>query len=384
MLSSIYSIPKLCKSQKGWYVHFRYNKRQKRYKLGLNTIDDLKDREIEANILIKILSEKLKNGWNPFNENPIEDEGLLFIDALDFALNKKKDHLSKKTYLGYRGTVGFIKTAVSALSLDYLTIKTIKRSHIRSIMEKSKEQRNWSHKAYNKNLNYLKAVLSELIDWDIIEVNPAHKIKSLKVIESRANTPATDAQHEKIKNCLEREHPYFFNFIKTIYYTGARPKEILSIKLNMIDIMRREIILPAEITKVGKTDRTVIIDDGLLDVLIEMEIEKYPKDFYLFGSFRQRGKGNLGKHLDFICGTTPIKRDTATKRWKKIIKDGLGINVNMYSYKHKGGNDKLRAGVDLDSIRNQYGHSNKRMTKVYVKEITGYYKNDIINNSTEF
>jgi hypothetical protein len=56
----------------------------------------------------------------------------------------------------------------------------------------------------------------------------------------------------------------------------------------------------------------------------------------------------------------------------------------MYSYKHKGGEDKLRAGVDLDSIRNQYGHTDKKMTKVYVKTITGVYKEDIIKNSTEF
>lgn len=152
----------------------------------------------------------------------------------------------------------------------------------------------------------------------------------------------------------------------------------------MISLRHREIILPTEITKVGKVDRTIVIDDGLMEVLIEMEIEKYPKDFYLFGSFRESGRGNVGKHLDFICSTTPIKRDTATKRWCKIVKDDLGINVNMYSYKHKGGNDKLRAGVDLDSIRNQYGHSSTKMTKTYVKEITGFYKDDIIKNSTEF
>lgn len=216
------------------------------------------------------------------------------------------------------------------------------------------------------------------------ENNPAHKIKNLSVVESRANTPATSDEHEKIKNCLSENYPNFFNFIKTIYYTGARPKELLSVKLEMINLRHREIILPAEITKVGKTDRIIVIDDGLLEVLQEMEIDKYPKDFYLFGSFRISGRGNVGKHLDFIPGPTPLKRDTATKRWKKIVKDGLAIDVNMYSYKHKGGNDKLRAGVDLDSIRNQYGHSNKKMTKVYVKEITGYYKDDIIRNSTEF
>ena len=52
----------------------------------------------------------------------------------------------------------------------------------------------------------------------------------------------------------------------------------------------------------------------------------------MFGSYRDKGKGNVGKFLDFIPGPTKIKRDTATKRWKRIVKDGLKINVNLYVF----------------------------------------------------
>ena len=62
----------------------------------------------------------------------------------------------------------------------------------------------------------------------------------------------------------------------------------------------------------------------------------------------------------------------------------MRIDVNLYSYKGKGGDDKLKAGVSLDSIRNQYGHSTKKMTEIYVKEVTGFYKKDILKNSTNF
>ena len=222
------------------------------------------------------------------------------------------------------------------------------------------------------------------MQWDIIEVNPAHNIKNKYVEDSIAHIPANENQHKLIKKCLQENHPYFYNFMQFMYYSGARPKEILQIKLSFIDIKTREILLPAKITKGKISYRNIVIDDGLLDVLLDMEIDKYPKDFYLFGSFREPGKGNVGKYIDFIPGPTSIKRDTATKRYKKIVKDGLGIDVTMYSYKGKGGDDKLRAGVDLDSIRNQYGHTNKKMTKVYVRSITGFYKDDIIKNSTKF
>lgn len=383
MKKSIYSIPKLCKAKTGWYVHFRYNGKQKRYKLGINHIDNLREREMEGNSLAKVLHEKLKSGWNPFVEVQTPNSQMLFLDALDFALEKKKEHLAKKTYLGYKGTLSFVKTATNALMLDYLTVHEVKRAHIRTIIEKAKDQRKWSNKAYNKNLNYLKAILSELIQWDIIETNPAHKIKNLQVSESRANIPPTLEEHSKIKACLEIHHPYFYNFILTEYHTGIRPKEILLIKIEMINLKRNEIILPPEITK-NKKERIVPINHHLATVFEAMELDLYPSNFYIFGSYRERGKGNIGKHLDFIPGPTPIKRDTATKRWHSIIKKGLGIDVNMYAYKHFGADQKILAGIDLDVLRELYGHSSKLMTMRYTKVVKEVYRNEIIEKSPDF
>ncbi|WP_456313138.1 hypothetical protein [Pseudomonas shirazensis] len=45
----------------------------------------------------------------------------------------------------------------------------------------------------------MKAILSELMQWDIIENNPANGIKSLKVGEITAFTPATDDEVKLIK-----------------------------------------------------------------------------------------------------------------------------------------------------------------------------------------
>ncbi len=66
MKNSIYSKPKLCKSSKGWYVYFRYNDSQKHHKHGTNYIQNLNEREKEANLLIAFLTKELKKGWNPF------------------------------------------------------------------------------------------------------------------------------------------------------------------------------------------------------------------------------------------------------------------------------------------------------------------------------
>lgn len=383
MIKSIYTIPKVCKSSKGWYVHFRYNKRQKRYKFGINYIKSLSEKEKEANALAKVLHEKLKKGWNPFSEIEATDDDMTLIEALEFSLKKKKEELASKSYSGYKGTVSFVKDAINSLSLDYITIKETRRAHIKTILEKSKKQRDWSNKAYNKNLNYLKAILSELIEWDIIETNPAYKIKALPTQQITANTPASPEQHKLIKDCLSKNHPHFYNFIISIFHTGIRPNELLQIKIEMINFKKKEIILPPEITKTDKT-RIVPINNHHLDCLLAMQLHTYPTDFYLFGSYREPGKGNRGKFIDFIPGPTRIKRDTATKRWKKIVKDGLGIEVNMYSNKHAGANAKIIAGIELDVLRELYGHTSKLMTMRYAKVVKEVYRNEIIEKSPEF
>jgi len=156
-------------------VYFRYNKKQFRFKKDINRIKDLKQRQHEGNFLASLLLEKLQSGWNPVDGI----RSTLLVDALEFALSKKK--VSKKTMSGYRGTVTFITDAIKELSLDHFTIQQTKRSDLRVIMEKVKETRKWSNKAYNKHLGHLKAVLSVLGDWDIIQHNPAHHIKNLHV-----------------------------------------------------------------------------------------------------------------------------------------------------------------------------------------------------------
>jgi len=385
MMNTIYTIPKLCKAKGGWYIHLRYNGIQKRYKFKLNYIQNLEVREREFKMLRNALHKKLKEGWNPLVPDlEIEQNDILLIDALEFALEKKKSNISPKSYSGYKGTVKFIKESIVKLHMEYLTIDETKRIHIKRIAEKAKQLNKWSNKSYNKNLNYLSAVIDELLEWDILEYNFVHKIKRLPVEESTANRAPELLEHQMIKKELMVNHPYFYNFLETEYHTGIRPKEILSIQLNMIHLDVREIRLPPKITKSGIKKRNVIINNHLHKMLSEMDLSMYPEDFYLFGSYRENGRGNVGKHLDFVPGPTPIKRDTATNRWKRIIKDGLGIDINMYAYKHKGGDDKLIAGIDLDSIRNQYGHSEKKMTERYVKQIKGVYKKDIIDNSPEF
>jgi integrase len=386
-MKSIYTIPKIVKYDdlsKAWFVYFRYDKKLFRYKFGINYINNYKKRLVEAESIRDALHQKLKEGWNPNVPDVVNMyNNLTFKEALDFAIEKKTLQLGSKTLCGYKSTVKFVKEALKATNMNNLLIGETKRIHIKLILEKTKEQRKWSNKSFNKNLGYLKAILSELMQWDIIENNPAHGIKSLKVGEITAFTPATDEEIKLIKEKILAEFPSFYVYIISIFHTGIRPEELLHIQVKMIDLKKSQIILPPEITKTD-IERIVPLNPFLKTYFKEMNLEQHNNDYYVFGSKRQHTNRGLKKDLDFIPGPRRLNRDCASKLWRKLIIDGLKINVNMYSLKHLGANKKILAGVELDALRELYGHTSKMMTLRYAKVVKEVNRNQIIEKSPDF
>lgn len=383
-MKSKFTIPKLLKAKRFWYVHFRYEGVQFRETYGLNKIADLKIRESEYNELSRSLLKKLQNGWNPNIADDIQNHADYYIiEALRFALEKKKPNVAKKTYSAYDGTINFIETAVNKLGLDKLKIVDAKRMHVKLIIEKAKSLNKWSNKAHNKHLNHFKAILSELIEYDIIENNPAFNVKNLRVEESIAHVPPTDEQMEIIKKELTTNHPNFYNYIRLIFDLGIRPVEILEIRLSMVNMEDDIIQLIPENTKGRKKYRTLPINKYLKSYLQSMNFDSLPKEYYLFGSFREPGAGNIGKHEDFIPGPTHLSRDTATKRWERIVKIGLKIDVTMYSMKKYGSNKKYDAGISLDAIQGVFGHSKKETTLIYVTKQNEINRKEIMDKSPD-
>ena len=115
-----------------------------------------------------------------------------------------------------------------------------------------------------------------------------------------------------------------------------------------------------------------------------MDIQNSQNDFYLFGSHREHFNRGLKKELDFIPGPNQLSRDTASKLWRKLIKDSLNIDITMYSLKHLGGDKKILAGVELDALRELYGHTSKRMTERYTKTLKEINRKQIIEKSPDF
>lgn len=381
--------PKLSKTSKYWYVHFRYEGKQFRETMGLNKIADLKKREAEYKELCQLLLIDLTNGWNPNLPNNIQHQDKMkFIEALKFALEKKKNNISAATYSSYNGTIKYMEIASDILKLNNLKIIDTKRVHIKLLMEEARKLRKWSDNAYNTHLLHLKIILTVLTKWDIIESNPASKIDSLKTDkESNFNAPASEKNMETIKKELIEKDYNFYIFCITIFHTGIRISELLKVTIGMTNLENNEFNLPGTITK-NKKSRTVPINKYLKEDLKSMGFSKLPKDYYLFGNLKNPGKGKKTKENknlpDFVPSPYQVVRKTATTRWEDIIKKGLGIKMNLYAMKHYGADKKILAGIDMDSLRELYGHSSHLMTEKYAKIIKEVYRKNILEKSPDF
>lgn len=386
---------------KPWFVYFDITDHslgitvRKQFRGGINYYSSVKERLNAGDILKRYWEERLKDGWSPFMNAGVSNlSKMKFIESLDWALSKC--NTASKTKKDYSSTVGFFKEAARKLGYDKAIISGIKKQHIMLMLDEIKATRKWSNNAYNKNTVYISGVLSRLVEYMVIEHNPAHDIKRLPVTESDMFETITDKEKLIIRDHITKTHPAYFTYLMLIYHTGIRPKECLALKLSDVHLGGKYIKIKPEIEEENsktKTIRIVPLNVHILE-LLNYHLAFYDDhSFYLFGSpnasvgKRGHNKKSISGSIKtdyFLPSSFPIKRDTTTKWWKRVVWKELGIHKYQYALKHTGGDDKILAGIPIDALKEMYGHSSKFMTEKYAKKIKGVYREQIIVNSPDF
>lgn len=351
-------------SGKDWYVWFRFNGKLRIVKYGLNKIQDYNERLEEANALAEVLYDKLKKGWNPqCDENLLER--ITIHDAFSQAILRLKEKTSKNTYNAYSCATRFFIEALKALKYDKMLSANFSRAYAKKCLEWITKERRWSAHAFNKNLGYIRSVFAEIIEAEQAEINPFREIKNIKGVKSIANIPPTDEEMVLICNELRNKNYGLYILYMIEYHSGIRPAEQVGIKIKQLDFVNKMILLNGEDTK-SKKFREVPMLGNMYDLLLPYKDEN--PEYYLFGTPSKAG-GWMSKKGWFKPNPFKIRDDSPTKEWKRIIKDGLGLNINLYSGKHKGADDKREAGMSIKTICEIFGHSESKMTERYMRTL---------------
>lgn len=355
----------------------------KRFKVrdGINYIKDQELKEKEAQQLYKDVKEALeKHGFNPFKfiiqaQKEINDfkekkvkEIKLFspAEAKEYFINQKiKLNSAARTIDGYES---FLKNFLIwvdsrnenlANKFPYKDISDIGTEAIESYLEESSDQNNWSARTYNNNLKGLITFFNFLEKKKKITKNPLAN----NVIETRTSRAERNKYYNKgTRNLIQPEldsRPYLDLFVKWIYYSCARPNELLRLRVSNIDLDLRKILVPAAVGKTGAHvgSRTIPICEELYDIIVKMKIDTLPQNYFVFSKALKPGTTSLPDDY-FREIYLPIKR-----------KLGLDENYTLYSFKHTRVVDLLAAGYAAHLVMFLTGHTDWTSFQKYCREL---------------
>ncbi len=361
-----YKPAKLCTSNPSdWYLYFYYlnpdTGKYERFKerFDMNRIHHLPDRKAYAREAMAFVNEQLSKGFNPYTDKKKALPGILTsLDALVNALCEKATASAQSPYkLMKRRFADFIVDSdMAQITMHQVSIITVER--FRSWLQR----KGLSTKTINDNIAHLG------LFWDAadeVDANPWRKLKPLRAKRNQTEDvfePITRTEMETIFAYLNGGYRPFARLALMIYYSWARTIELCRLRVGDIDLQENVIHFSAARTKNSKGARVQIVAP-LRAVLQEMELEKYPPNFYLFSD-------------NWMPGSQQKKTNEVSERWRELVKGKLKIDKSMYALKHTGNIDYLlqnKGRVDLKWQQMQNRHSSSAMTERYCRQLGAYF-----------
>ncbi|WP_166437264.1 tyrosine-type recombinase/integrase [Niastella caeni] len=338
----------------------------------------LSDRYAWGHEAVKFMKERLKEGYNPFEEIKLQSQPVtnkvVIIPTCKDQLQKILDELCKISTPNagetYRLMFGRWKKYLDAKNKGQLKIDEVNLSECLQFQTYLKEDCKLARKTVNATVSHLGIL------WDELKIgsNPFRNVPVLKaqrgrkLKESRKDIfePFTAKELERIiKHLLEKEQRPFVRFLAFIYYAWARPIEIMRLRIKDIDLTNRAIIFRKEETKNDKPAMVQILDP-LYEFLVEMDLGKYPDTFYIFG------------RNGYLPGEVMLnQRYHFNDLWNDLVKySELQIDKNPYALKHSGNIEYLiknKGKVDLKWQQRQNRHSSAVQTEKYNRALGVYF-----------
>jgi len=324
---------------KQWFVYFSYlnqtTQKFKRYKVYEN-INRYKGDEKEkyAELLKQAVNLALKEGFNPVVPKLGTVKNWTLIQGLNlFKQNLENRGLRKRSIQSYQSVLRMLYAETESIKNE--PIKEITKQQISKLLLSAKSRNTWSNTTFNNNLTFTKAIFNYLIDQEILEVNPAERIKPLPQTITK-HRYFDDKTFEKIKEKCDKE---LLDFIMFLYHTGTRPNEARQLYDHHILRERKLLLIPASISKNKKDDYVPLSD-------------------YVLANYQQ--KGRLFKHQVNYYG----EKFRKLKESLELLKD-----YTLYSIKATRAIHLAQDGADPYTIMQLFRHSGLDITMSYLRDL---------------
>ena len=304
------------------------------------------------------LVDRIIHGFPKFiGKDSTEIRGILahLTEEYSIKINQKEDDvedLTDKINIFLQGKIveGLAVTTLIDYKMELnLFLKFIhKKTHqitsndIRSYLASQKQVK---RSTLNKKLQVLKSFFDWLHVEDIIEKNPAKKIRMPKP-EQRINTFFTIKELEQMRegaSCFRSRA-----MLEAFYATGCRLSEIMNMKINDIDMNK----LCVNVIGKGNKERTVYFNERALHHMKLYLNSRDDECEYLFVTkrrpFRQMRKHTTQDVLGEIVNNSKVER-----------------RICWHDFRRSFASHALGRGVDIVVIQHLLGHASVATTEIY-------------------
>ena len=333
--------------------------KMRRKKYHLDKIKTKREKRQRAAVIISVLNERFKSGWNVWTDKV----ATMDYTEIAVALTRYEKHilavnnittLRNKTAYGYLSYLGIFKKWLEgrALSLCYCSQMTVTlfSDFLEYILERGSTAR-----TRNNYRTWLSTLCQWMVEKSYLTENPIEKIKTLK--EDAKRRDALSAEDlAKLYKYLNEENKHYLLACLMEYYTFVRPGELSKVKVGDIYIKEMKLFIPAVNSK-NRHDGMVALNEDLLRLMIDLGTFDYPSEYYLFGK-------------DF----TPCEKNADSRIFRDYfvkVRKALkwGDSKQFYSLKDSGIRDLANAeGIVV--ARDQARHSDITTTNKYLKQDT--------------
>lgn len=368
-----------------WKLRDPRTQELKRFRIyeGILNATSVAERKRVADMIIEDITNRLADGWNPFEAEKVSYKDLLTEQRiiarwggattapatvcyyLSSFLGWKKPSIIPHSFQTYASKLRIFKEWCQRNDRDKHPA-LIQQEDIVNFIVTMAEQCHWSRRTVTKYQQILHHFWAWLIQEKVCEENPVRGIPSVGVQRDDAAKPIPPRIRKVLLQYMREHDPQLMLACMLEYYCAIRPNEMRLLRLSEIDLQHHCIRIPCTIAK-NRTTQSVDLPAQMYDELVAMELDAYPPTFYLFGKCGEPGPECLGKN---------------TLRWRfDAIRDALGISkvYKFYSFKHTGGVELVNAGIDTWQLQRHFRHSSVATTEAYIRRNFSP-NNDLLRN----
>jgi len=346
----------------GWYVEYYVvnplTRLMERKKFRLNNLRSrcrtITEFKVQANTIVCQLNVKLAQGWSPFAEYSEDNAANIPIEVMTerYLKDVEKD-LRPETLRSYSSFCRMLNAwcdekAPSMLLKDFTDVLAVR------YMDEQRSARNWSNATYNNNLVNAQAFFTWCVKKKYIKENPFYGIQKKKKEHKKRELVRGDAR-TIIRNYFMQYNPNYLLICELVFQSLIRPAEIARLRVHHVNLEKKIITLPGEITKT-KFDRNAVLNDELVEILRKSLAYANPNDFLVSRGYRP--------------GAEALSTKMYRKTWAKMRKDcELPETMQLYSLRDTGIVSLFDNGADANTVKAAADHHNLNITSIYCDHV---------------